>query len=702
MATWNTEVNVENIFKVSEKVSKVAKLFAEENLIVNFSTTAKTASFFPASRTLQMPYNIIMLEDDDIATLFMTHEVGHAFWSSSEAIDRAGKENINDEENIIDDIRIERKQKHKYPGLIAVYDRAYRKLYERGFFGDTAIHPFLSFANRLNIVAKCGHITAANITLTKKELEFYHRCMEAETEDDVFHLAVELSKWETEIDNALNALKGMGEDEIDRVADGDGNGDDGMDDEEPAAIDGDDQDSKKFIPKPSPYAKQFDLSYFDMSEEELENLAKRFMKQYEDHDPEKMMQDRMESGVLAGAQFAQFESLPRTYLRNGYFTYADFIYGEEICNLDATNSCLNSIKRSVDYMAKEFEMKKAAARLKHAKVSTTGRIDVNRVCNYRFADDIFAKQITLNDCKNHGMVILLDCSGSIINMFDDLIQQTILLVEYARKIGVKFKVFGFGAHGFLPREIVNAELEITKPQYDKAYNSPMSYRPIYLDDGRNFEFVEFLSSEMSKSEYILAIDKLLHGRRSFGSTPTIETMLYMEHIANDFFARYNISAKKMFIITDGAPTDGYAISDNYKIFDPVTRKMYFTSASVDYTGVSVLSRIFKDRHNIDVTSILVTKSRKELGYFLKSSTTEYAKVRRSEGFSKEKIVKSKDDFGNTLLVIKPTDPQIEVNVGNVNGDMTQGKAATILAKAMKSTKISQVLLRTLSESFAVV
>ena len=66
----------------------------------------------------------------------------------------------------------------------------------------------------------------------------------------------------------------------------------------------------------------------------------------------------------------------------------------------------------VNYLVKEFEMKKNAKMYARASQDKTGTIDPNKLHTYKFAEDIFKKITTVPNQKNHGMVFLLDWSGS--------------------------------------------------------------------------------------------------------------------------------------------------------------------------------------------------------------------------------------------------------------------------------------------------
>ena len=87
---------------------------------------------------------------------------------------------------------------------------------------------------------------------------------------------------------------------------------------------------------------------------------------------------------------------------------------------DAYKKFKNDNKKTVMYLVKEFEMKKSATAYKRATTDKTGVIDPLKLKEYKYSDDIFKKLTILPDAKNHGMMMLLDWSGSMC----DTIQQT--------------------------------------------------------------------------------------------------------------------------------------------------------------------------------------------------------------------------------------------------------------------------------------
>ena len=77
-----------------------------------------------------------------------------------------------------------------------------------------------------------------------------------------------------------------------------------------------------------------------------------------------------------------------------------------------TQKFMKESSNVVNYLVKEFEMKKNVKLYARYSQDKTGIIDTLKLHSYKFAEDIFKKITTVFNQKNHGMILLLDWSGS--------------------------------------------------------------------------------------------------------------------------------------------------------------------------------------------------------------------------------------------------------------------------------------------------
>ena len=132
--------------------SLLAKLLATENITVKQRPGAVTASFDIKNRVLEMP--VWEGISKDLEDLLLGHETAHALDTPSAEVYRAAYEGIADRVfgpeasprliktvsfflNVIEDARIDKRQKRRYPGLRKNYLAGYKELIDRDFFGTS-------------------------------------------------------------------------------------------------------------------------------------------------------------------------------------------------------------------------------------------------------------------------------------------------------------------------------------------------------------------------------------------------------------------------------------------------------------------------------------------------------------------------------------------------------------------------------------
>jgi hypothetical protein len=107
--------------------SLLAKLMATENLTVEHRNV-RTASFDVKNRILVIP-TLDKNLSAALYDLFTGHEVGHALYTPMEGMLEAKRQKVNmNVTNVVEDCRIERKIKYKYPGLKLPFLKAYQEL----------------------------------------------------------------------------------------------------------------------------------------------------------------------------------------------------------------------------------------------------------------------------------------------------------------------------------------------------------------------------------------------------------------------------------------------------------------------------------------------------------------------------------------------------------------------------------------------
>ena len=131
-----------------EVKGQLAKLLATENLTIEHRKVT-TAYFDVEKRILCLP--IWKSASNTVYDLLVGHEVGHALFTPADELNGADRSFVN----VLEDARIERMMKVKYPGLRNTFFKGYQELWNDGFFGvsDGDIEQ-LSLIDRMNLFFK--------------------------------------------------------------------------------------------------------------------------------------------------------------------------------------------------------------------------------------------------------------------------------------------------------------------------------------------------------------------------------------------------------------------------------------------------------------------------------------------------------------------------------------------------------------------
>ena len=161
----------------------LAKLLATENITIRRSVKAETASFDLVNRVLTLP--ILKVTSGDIMDMMTGHEVAHALWTLLSEWEKAIEvEKIHKQIlNIVEDARIEKKIKRKYPGIVKSFINGYKELESNGFFGTNKPDMQMALINRINLHAKMGW--TGNIPFSDDEQWAVDAVAGVETFDDV-------------------------------------------------------------------------------------------------------------------------------------------------------------------------------------------------------------------------------------------------------------------------------------------------------------------------------------------------------------------------------------------------------------------------------------------------------------------------------------------------------------------------------------
>ena len=150
-----------------------ARLLAQENISV-VRANAKTASFDVITRVLTIPLWKDMTPE--IEDMMQCHEVGHALFTDGESwinsinsFDKTKQRVVHGYMNVVEDARIEKLMKRRFPGCRKSFYTAYRQLLERDFFKikNKDVNT-LMFIDRINLYFKGGVTLGVKFTDEEK------------------------------------------------------------------------------------------------------------------------------------------------------------------------------------------------------------------------------------------------------------------------------------------------------------------------------------------------------------------------------------------------------------------------------------------------------------------------------------------------------------------------------------------------------
>lgn len=205
-------------------------------------------------------------------------------------------------------------------------------------------------------------------------------------------------------------------------------------------------------------------------------------------------------------------------------------------------------QKTVNYLCKQFDMKKSADEYRRAAISKTGVIDTNSLHKYKLTEDIFKKTTVIPEGKNHGLVMHIDWSGSMQHQLLDTLKQTYNLIWFCKKSGIPFRVYGF----------------VSGYQHDNSRNEEIEQELNELAIAEDFQLFEFFSSrqnaksleESMKLVYLQAF--AMGGYRisycykySLGGTPLSEAIYHTRRIVADMKKVENVTKVNVICLTDG-------------------------------------------------------------------------------------------------------------------------------------------------------
>ena len=443
-----------------EVKGSLAKCLATENLIIEHKKVP-TASFDVDRRVLQLP-----MWDKASATVYdllVGHEVGHALFTDNIDWTIEYGDVPKDFINVVEDVRVERLMKKKYPGLAKTFFAGYNELNNDDFFSTKDENlDNLSFIDRINLYFKIGAFH--NIAFSDAENEFLTRISKLETFKEVLDIAREIAEFVKYKKKQLTEMPELAQDdgqsgeevdlpqnsqpntqksengektELNQESESSSESDEDSQDEEsmstgqqtPENIGGGNEPSKEHGEVDELKSKT--SQSFD---EKSKDLTNSYSKETEYVELPKVL---LKNVIIPNEYIHKKATEFYTTKANSWTKDAFKEVTQEFIKYKA------SAVKEVNYLVKEFECKKSADQYARSSTARTGVLDTTKLHTYKYNEDLFRKVSVIPDGKNHGLIFILDWSGSMQEWMLDTCKQLFNLIWFCRKVNIPFEVYAF-------------------------------------------------------------------------------------------------------------------------------------------------------------------------------------------------------------------------------------------------------------------
>ena len=696
-----------------EVKGQLAKLLATEDLVVEHRHV-ETAMFNVHTRVLTLP--MWKKASECVFDMLVAHEVGHALFTPDEWDWDTPKQFVN----VVEDARIEKLMKRKYAGLSKTFYRGYDELADEDFFAlENEDIPSMNLADRANLYFKIGNYvtipfhnpeesrlikaiadceTFADVLIVAEELYKYCKQKQDDKQEEVSVTPTQESTGSAENQNTSESSGGELETETTETSEQGESGEDSMPEIESSSGGGSSDLDVKTVEKlqdaiseliddygaDNPYSEATYLSIPNLnlktvvsSNEEIHKMCDEHWKLQETHNTRHL--------EWADSEYDKFKK---------------------------------SAQKEVNYLVKEFECRKSASAYARASVSRTGVLDTTKLHTYKYNEDLFKKVTILPDGKNHGLIFVLDWSGSMSSVMLDTMKQLFNLIWFCRKVSIPFDVFAFtNEYNYMTWDENNNPV-YPEPHYEKkdamlVVNDHFSMMNILTSNVNNRVLEKQMKSlhriAFSFTKYV---EYSIPARMGLSGTPLNEALISLHNIIPAFKKQYSLEKVQCIVLTDGeaAPCNRHSsvtypngeehlgtqrlhancyirdrkIGNTYKVVN------YHDSAYVSFTNL-LLTNLKDNFPNTNFVGIRVLESR-DSGSFIRlhSETWEETEALKSK-WKKDRCVMIKNSGYDTYIGLSGSDLSNQADF-EVDEGATKAKIKSAFVKSLKTKKANKKVL----------
>ena len=717
---YNTFIRNKAMTVRHEIKSQLAKLLATEDLVVEHKQV-ETACFNVHTRVLTLP----MWEkaSDVVYDMLVGHEVGHALYTPD--IDWLKEHKIPPQfVNVVEDARIEKLMKRRYAGLSKTFYRAYGELADQDFFSigleDVSTY---NLADRANLYFKIGNYTQIPIE-PGEEKEIIDMIAETETFADVLEVSKILYNYckkkqeeetKTQIDSLESQSSGSEQpaSELSDQEEGENEQQEQIGDSETSSASaggGVETDGIGGETNEEPEVKTV-----DSLEEALKDLVNQ---QGEENVYLEVPKLDLSKIVVSNEEihnncYEQWKDCERS--QEGFFT-VDRMFVE----------FKRSAQKEVNYLVKEFECKKAADSYARATTARTGVLDCSKLHTYKYNEDLFKKVTTLADGKNHGLVFVLDWSGSMGTVMMDTLKQLYNLMWFCKKVSIPFEVYAFTQDYPLVKynEEGDADMKRCRYAYERRHGT------LHVPDW--FSMMNLFSSKVNGKTLETQMKNIFRVAYTFNhyssirvpigmslsGTPLNEALISLHQILPQFKQENKLQKVQCVVLSDGEacmskydrelqrrweeePFIGVGnIHSNAFLRDRKTGHTYSLDCEW-YEFTDVLLRDLKDKFkDINFIGIRVLESR-DAGAFIRRYCGYYGELhdKTMTAWKKQKAFSLKSSGYTTYFGLSSNTLSQDTEF-EVKQDATKTQIKSAFVKSLRSKKMNKKILSEFVELIA--
>ena len=551
--------------------SHLARLLATEDLIVEHKDV-ETAQFNVQTRELLLP--MWDKASEYVYDMLVGHEVGHALFTPNVDPPSDIPHSIL---NVCEDARIEKLMKRKYLGIAKSFYKGYNEMHKQDFFEveNENIDTF-NLADRANLYFKIGQFL--DVSFSTPEKEIISLIQNAETFTDTIAAAKALHSFcqqeqerEEQLFDSTEEVESEGNLEFDTSNDSvcSGTSDsDSTDDNGSSISDIDSDDSLESRDSDSDPSTRggttsdsvgTEVRTADSLADKLKGLVTKgavenVYLEVNDVNLDNVIATNSDVHDYVNGYWSQCIQRRRDYEEEHGFESRN-IFGEVDQNYEDFK---NSAKKEVSYLVKEFECKKSADAYARASTSRTGILDTRNLHTYKYNEDLFKRVTMIPDGKNHGLVFILDWSGSMCYEMADTIKQLYNLVWFCKKVQIPFEVYAFTNEWHRHQE---------NYEYGKNLKACYEEKEYTFHIENDFSLMNILSSKVNANELDSQLRNIWrivncfnrHARACYhfppamnlSGTPLNETLICLHKILPQFKKENDLQKVQCIILTDG-------------------------------------------------------------------------------------------------------------------------------------------------------